>query len=50
MTRLFALFGLLVLAACGPRISCPIGQQPLCQSGSMYGTRCYCVEPGGLNH
>lgn len=42
---------LLSLVGCGgARMHCPVGQQPLCQSGSMYGTRCYCVEPGGLNH
>lgn len=38
------------LGGCGPTFRCPVGQQPLCQSGSTYGTRCFCETPSGLNH
>ena len=32
-------------AACGPHWNCPPGYTPVCQSGSMYGTRCTCEPP-----
>ncbi|MFO0653041.1 MAG: hypothetical protein U0326_42880 [Polyangiales bacterium] len=45
MRALLVVALLAAVTACGPRFSCPIGQQPLCQSGPRYGTQCYCVEP-----
>jgi hypothetical protein len=45
-TELLISLGLvLALGGCPRRWSCPAGYTPICQSGSMYGTRCSCEPP-----
>ena len=54
VTRTDALLGLallaLALSGCPWRRQlCPSGYTPVCQSGSIYGTRCVCEPPRRYN-